>query len=35
MRLSQPLVAGAAVATALALTVAGCGGNQKPSPTTS
>lgn len=35
MRLSQPMVAGAAVATALVLTVAGCGGNQKPSPTTS
>ncbi|WP_090602039.1 hypothetical protein [Mycobacterium lentiflavum] len=29
------MVAGAAVATALVLTVAGCGGNQKPSPTTS
>jgi hypothetical protein len=35
MRLSQPVVAGVAAATALALTVAGCGGNQKPSPTSS
>ncbi|MEZ0352228.1 hypothetical protein [Mycobacterium sp. pR1184] len=35
MRLSQPVVAGIVAATAVALTVAGCGGNQKPSPTTS
>lgn len=35
MRLSQPIAAGIVAATALALTVAGCGGNQKPSPTTS
>ena len=35
MRLSRPLVAGVAAATVLALSVAGCGGNQKSSPTTS
>ncbi|CDO88696.1 hypothetical protein AWC29_10100 [Mycobacterium triplex] len=35
MRLSQRVVAGVAAATALTLTVAGCGGNQKPSPSTS
>lgn len=35
MRLSRPLVAGVAVATVLALSVAGCGGNKKSSPTTS
>lgn len=35
MRLSQTRVAGVAAATALALTVAGCGGGQKPGPTTS
>ncbi len=35
MRLSRPLVAGVAAATVLALSVAGCGGSQKSSPTTS
>ncbi|SOX54044.1 hypothetical protein MAAFP003_2720 [Mycobacterium ahvazicum] len=35
MRLSRPVVAGIVAATTLALTVAGCGGSQKPSPTTS
>jgi hypothetical protein len=35
MRRSQPVVAGVATATMLALSVTGCGGNQKPSPTTS
>ena len=35
MRLSRPVVASVAAATVLALSVAGCGGNQKSSPTTS
>jgi hypothetical protein len=35
MRPSQPVVAGVAVATVLALSVAGCGSNQKTAPTTS
>ena len=35
MRFSQPMVAGAAAATVLALSVAGCGGNKAPSPTKS
>ena len=35
MRLSQPMVAGVAAATVLALSVAGCGSNKAPSPTKS
>ncbi|WAC94368.1 hypothetical protein [Mycobacterium sp. Aquia_213] len=35
MRLSQPAVTGVVTAAVLALTVSGCGGNQKPSPSTS
>ncbi len=35
MRLSQPVIVGVAAATVLALSVAGCGGNQKSSPTKS
>jgi hypothetical protein len=35
MRISQPMVAGVAAATVLALSVAGCGGNKAPSPTKS
>jgi hypothetical protein len=35
MRLSQPVVAGVAAATALTLTVAGCGGNKTAAPTKS
>jgi hypothetical protein len=35
MRISRPMVAGAAAATVLALSVAGCGGNKAPSPTKS
>ncbi|WAJ42580.1 hypothetical protein OK015_14930 [Mycobacterium sp. Aquia_216] len=35
MRLSRPVVAGIATATVLALSATGCGGNHKPSPTTS
>ncbi|OBA62627.1 hypothetical protein A5647_07060 [Mycobacterium sp. 1100029.7] len=35
MRLSQPTVAGVAAATALALVVAGCGGNKSATPTKS
>jgi hypothetical protein len=35
MRFSQPMVAGVAAATVLALSVAGCGSNKAPSPTKS
>jgi hypothetical protein len=35
MRISQPMVAGVAAATVLALSVAGCGSNKAPSPTKS
>lgn len=35
MRLSRPVVAGVVATTALALSVASCGDNQKPSPKTS